>query len=81
VSTFIGHRGAEAMFTAVGEIVTSIELMDEDIDIHTITLVLNGQHGEFDLVVEATDQDMEDRKWEAIAYRSGGVMGLNEVPA
>lgn len=80
MSTFSGTYGSQPMLAAVAQIVDSIELMDSDIDVHTITLTLNGQHGEFDLIIEATDAaDMTRRRWVAQAFRSGGVMDLREA--
>lgn len=79
MSTFHDTYGSEAMLAGVASQIDSIELMDSTIDIHTISLVLNGQHGEFDLTIEATDADMEDRTWKGIAFRSGGVMDMREV--
>jgi hypothetical protein len=47
-------------------------------EVHTIKLVLNGQHGEFDLTVEATTDTrfLEDVTATGIAHRSGGVTEL-----
>jgi len=78
MATFHNTYGSSPMLASVAEYVGSIEL-DDAIDIHTITLVLNGQHGEFDLAIEATDADMEDRKWTGIAHRAGGVAQFGEV--
>jgi hypothetical protein len=65
------------MFASVGQIVTDIEDKFPDMDIHTITLVLNGQHGEFDLTVEATGGEfLEDHKWTGMAHRTGGVSNI-----
>lgn len=84
MSTFSNTYGAEPMLASVAEHLKDIEMPDTgDIDIHTITLVLNGQHGEFDLVVEATESEgymvVEEHRWEGIAYRSGGVSDFKEV--
>lgn len=79
MGTFNGTYGSNAMMTAVSLHLDSIQLADDDMDIHTVTLVLNGQHGEFDLVVEATDEDLEDHRWEGIAYRNGGVTDFKKV--
>jgi hypothetical protein len=85
MSTFphpFSRNGAEPMLSSVAEYVSSVEEPDTgDIDVHTITLVL-GQHGEFDLTIEATadvDGFLEDRKWTGIAHRSGGVSQFAEV--
>jgi hypothetical protein len=81
MATFSHTYGPAAMLAAVAEHVKDAEMPDSgSIDVHTITLVLNGQHGEFDLTIEATDQDMEDRTWTGIAHRSGGVDNFREVP-
>jgi len=78
MSTFFSSLGTLAAMQAVGEYVHSVE--GEEMDVHTITLVLNGQHGEFDLVIEATDMDtMEEHRWTGIAHRTGGVSGFGEV--
>lgn len=80
MSTFNQTYGSEPMTSAVAAHLDSIQLVDSEMDIHTITLVLNGQHGEFDLVVEATDMDeMEEHRWEGIAHRMGGVTDFKEV--
>jgi len=80
MATFTITYGAEPMLSAVAQFLKDVEMPDTgDIDIHTITLVLNGQHGEFDLVVEATDEDLEDHRWEGIAYRNGGVTDFKKV--
>lgn len=64
------------MLSAVSDVVV---VLDHSYDVHTITLVLNGQHGEFDLTVEATDDDLEDYQWKGIAYRHGGVDDLKQT--
>jgi len=80
MSTFTNTYGAEPMLSAVADHLKDVEMPDiGEIDIHTITLILNGQHGEFDLVVEATDEELEDHRWEGIAYRSGGVSDFKKV--
>ena len=79
MSTFHGTYGSQAMMSAVSMLLDSIQLDDDEMDIHTVTLVLNGQHGEFDLVVEATDDDLEDHKWTGVAHRTGGVAGWQKV--
>lgn len=30
------------------------------LDVHTITVMLNGQHGGWDVKIESTDEDMQD---------------------
>ncbi len=84
MSTFTSNRGAEYMFASVGDMVTSIEMSEPAVDVHTVTVVLNGQHGEFDLTIEGSDMKsgfMEERKWTGVVYRSGGVMDFQEVTA
>ena len=75
MGTFI--RSAEHMMASVADAIDATDT--GDIDVHTISLTLNGQHGEFDLRIEATDEDMQDRLWTGIAYRIGGVADLGEV--
>jgi hypothetical protein len=79
MGTFNGTYGSNAMMTAVSLHLDSIQLLDDDMDIHTVTLVLSGYSGEFDLVVEATDGEMEDHKWTGVAYRNGGVTDFKKV--
>lgn len=74
MSTFI--RSTETMLSSVADLVDKV---DGRVDVHTITLTLNGQHGEFDLVIQATDGDMEDVEFEAIAHRLGGVTDIKQV--
>ena len=40
------------------------ELVRNGYDVHTIQLITNGQHGGWDVTIEATDDDLEDHKWE-----------------
>jgi hypothetical protein len=49
-------------------------------DVHTILMVLNGQHGEFDLRIEATNDDLEDYAWEGITNKYGGVSHFHRAP-
>jgi len=79
MGTFNSTYGSTSMAMSVSSLLDSIERKDEAMDIHTVTLVLNGQHGEFDLTVVATDDDMEEHQWEGVAHRSGGVSGFKEV--
>jgi hypothetical protein len=80
MATFSNTYGSAAMLASVAECVRDVEAPRKgEIDVHTMTLVLNGQHGEFDLTIEATDADMEDHKWTGIAHRSGGVSDFKEV--
>jgi hypothetical protein len=79
MNTFSGTYRAAAMMAAVAEHVGAVEV-DEEMAVHTITLILDGRHGEFNLVVEATDMDtMEEHRYEGIAYRHGGVVDFKEV--
>jgi hypothetical protein len=79
MATFVGSYGARAMFESVAEYVDSVDSDSPEMDVHTVTLVLNGYHGEFDLVIEATDGDLEDHRWEGVAHRTGGVAQFGEV--
>jgi hypothetical protein len=74
MSTFI--RSTETMLASVAELVDKV---DGRVDVHTVTLVLNGQHGEFDLVIQATDGDMEDVEFTAVAHRLGGLTDIRQV--
>jgi hypothetical protein len=74
MSTF--YSTSEHMLAAVAELV---DQADGKVDVHTISLELNGQHGEFDLRVLATDDDMEPVEFEAIAHRGGGLTDIREV--
>ena len=82
MSTFDHRYGPNAMLEGVARAIKDIEEPDTgSVDVHTISLVLNGQHGEFDCVVEATDDSegfLEDRKWVGIAGRYG-TCDLEEV--
>jgi hypothetical protein len=69
MTTFFGH-GSRAVLASVAQAVDSVPA---GVDVHTITLVLNGQHGEFDLTILGSDEDMEDVTITAIAHRSGGI--------
>jgi hypothetical protein len=81
MATFSNTYGPDAMLAAVAPHVKSVETTHPmyGMDVHTISLVLNGQHGEFDLTIEATDADMEEHKWTGIAHRTGGVGNFIEV--
>lgn len=85
MATFSHAYGAVAMMESVARALRDIEEPDTgSVDIHTITLVRNGNHGEFDLTVKATDDSegfLEDREWCGIAYRLGGTIDLEEVQA
>lgn len=70
MGTFNGTYGSEAMFSAISQ---EIDRRWSHLDVHTVTLTLNGQHGEFDLTVEATDESLEDVRVDGIAFRNGGV--------
>jgi hypothetical protein len=78
MATFHGNYGTRAMFESVAEYVDSVDQDNPEMDVHTVTLVL-GQHGEFDLAIEATDDDLENHRWEGVAHRTGGVSGFGEV--
>jgi hypothetical protein len=70
--TFNGTYGADPMMASVAQAVDEFE-QKNDVQVHTITLILNGQHGEFDLTVVGSDDDMEDVTLNAVAHRHGGV--------
>ena len=76
MTTFTNTYGPEPMLGSVGQAITEVER--HGVDVHTVTLLLNGQHGEFDLTIEATDDDLENRRWTGVAHRFGGVAGLHE---
>lgn len=65
--------GSEPMLAAVAE---QVDRMDAHFDVHTVTLILDGQHGEFNLRIEATNDDMEAVVATGIAHRGGGVTDL-----
>lgn len=80
MATFGSTYRSEPILASVAVAVTGIEVADDDMDVHTITLILDGRHGEFNLVVEATQMEtMEEHRWEGIAHRTGGVSGFGEV--
>jgi hypothetical protein len=80
MSTFSNTYGSQPTMAGVAGLIDTIELIDDAIDVHTVTLTLSGQHGEFDVVIEGTDNtELTRRRWTAIAFRSGGVMDLQEV--
>ncbi len=70
MTTFHSIYGSQAMLKSVAQAVDSVPA---GVEVHTITLVLNGQHGEFDLTILGSDDDMEDVTITAIAHRSGGI--------
>lgn len=72
MATWSNTYGSAAMMASIADAVSKFET-GHMVDVHTITLSLSGQHGEFDLTVEATNGDMEDVKMTAIAHRYGGV--------
>jgi hypothetical protein len=78
MATFNGTFGTIAMLASIAEYVDSVDSDSPEMDVHTVTLVL-GQHGEFDLTIEATDADLENHRWEGVAHRSGGVAQFGEV--
>jgi hypothetical protein len=75
MSTFYGSPSH--MLAAVADAVAAVET--DTVNVHTITLVLNGAHGEFDLTIEASDEDCEPVVFTAIAHRSGGITGFGMV--
>ena len=42
-------------------------------DTHTVTIVLNGQHGGWDVTIEATDEDLQDHEFTYILERHGSL--------
>lgn len=48
-------------------------------DVHTINIVLNGQHGGFDVTFLATDDDMQDHVFDFELDRNGSL--TRKVPA
>lgn len=72
MATWDNTYGPAPMMAAVATAVKEFE-SSHAVDVHTIILELNGQHGEFDLEVQATNDDMEDVKMTGIAHRYGGV--------
>lgn len=82
--TFDNTYGPDAMMASVSWALKRLQEQEGDaLYIHTISLTLNGMHGEFDLTVKASDDTegfLEEREWTAIAQRYGGVRGnLEEV--
>lgn len=47
------------------------------LDVHTVIIELNGQHGGFDVTLKSTDPDMQDREHK---YILGNYGALEEVP-
>ena len=46
---------------------------DSGFDVHTINIVLNGQHGGFDVTFQATDADMADFEFGFVLDRNGSL--------
>lgn len=40
------------------------ELSRNGYDIHTVSMILNGQHGGWDVRIEATDDALQDHAWD-----------------
>lgn len=51
------------------------------LDVHTVTVTLNGQHGGWDVRLEATDDDLQDVALVGILGRYGALEGLTEAGA
>lgn len=66
-------------FIAVSEFVDQVDIDKDKHDVHTVSLELDGQHGEFNLVIQATGEHGEDFEWRGVAHRSGGVSGFHQV--
>lgn len=82
MTTFYGTYGSAPLLASVAANIDKD--IPADVDVHTITLVLNGSHGEFDLVVEGTADvsgNLEGVRFEGVAHRSGGVAGFHRVDA
>lgn len=77
MSTF--WNGSASMFASIAMNIDKD--VPEDVDVHTVTLSLNGKHGEFDLVVQGTDPSLYNVRFEGVAHRSGGVAGFRRVEA
>ena len=75
MSTF--YNGSAAMLASVAILIDKD--VADDVDVHTITLVMSGRHGEFDLRVEGTDEDFKNVVFEGVAHRSGGVSGFKRL--
>lgn len=67
------------------EVKAAVDLIAEDrslpLDVHTVTLTLNGQHGGFDVKLEATDANMQDVTLTGILTNYGAVVDLTEAGA
>lgn len=70
------YSSSEHMLRAVAEVVDQMEAAD--LDVCFIRLELDGQHGEFNLTIEATDDDLEVATTTAIAHRGGGVTEVKQ---
>jgi hypothetical protein len=77
MSTFYGSYGTKSLFASVA--INIDNYVPEDVDVHTVTLVLDGSHGEFNLTVLGTDEDGEEVAYQGIAHRSGGVQDFKRV--
>lgn len=53
----------------------------EGFDVHTITIILNGQHGGFDVTIEATNEDLEDHRAEYRLDHHGGLEQTRKMEA
>ena len=65
------HGSSEPMLAAVAELVDEAEA--KGLDVHTIVLQLNGQHGEFDLWIRSSDDELDEHETDGTAHLSGGV--------
>ena len=70
--------GTDAVLREVSRYVAVIESSSQ-YDVHTVLLVLNGQHGGFDLRIEATDADLTDHAWEGTINAAGKVRHWHKV--
>lgn len=70
--------GTDAVVREVSRYVAVIE-SGSRYDIHTVVLVSNGQHGGYDLRIEATDADLTDHAWEGTINTVGKVRHWHKV--
>lgn len=61
----------------LSEVNTAVDdLAEKGLDVHTVKLTLNGQHGGWDVTLEATDQDMDDVR---VMYTLGNYGAMERV--
>jgi len=69
--TFDGRTSANLMWAVADEIDKAER--ERGLDVHTVILELNGQHGQFDVHIRGTNSDMEECAIDALGFKSGGV--------